>query len=683
MKKEKIICLGIASCITGIVNASDTSLKPPVMNENIISGHTYNSEHLFLGDSSRKENLTLKGNSILTINGGSYVTNTRAEDTAYIQLKHKKDIAPDQDSRHATPEIGDTVIDGKARLDMGAVSSSSGNLFIGKEAVLRIDNTDSDYTDVTVNHPALPGNVWIDNLTLAGTAEIGPAWTGNGNDGDAPLPESVGPELRTVINNLQMQPGSKLVMKAYASGAQFNNLYLQRLSGEGDFYLSSSLADGAADRIYVSEYATGNFGLHIKDSGREIRDPRNVQLVYIHAGDANFRLLNRNGIVEAGVWQYKLSNKTENGHTEWYLAGGAGASAGNSDTAGEPGVPQPSDAAATLSHSDSQSSDAATSSSPGSRVPGAILYSPVSQAVLSNSARAVINMASAPAHILDVENSTLRQRMGDLRQNDGDTGAWIRYLRDDSRLSDNRYSAYRSTLNGVQIGVDHRTVLTEGGVLVGAFTSFSRSHIKSENQNDGSISSYGGGLYATWIDNSGYYVDTLLKVNHLSNEVRTNMNSGRPVRGDYSQNAFTVSTEAGYSVKAAEMLWLTPYGKVAYSRSGKADYSLDNGMKARVHAADSVLGEAGVLLETSFSMGGSNIRPYVKTAVSREFVSGNEAEINDILFRNYYSGNTGKFGVGVTADAGKNVSVYAEAGYQKGKRIETPFRASAGLRISF
>ncbi|HDX3819596.1 TPA: hypothetical protein ROF28_005069 [Escherichia coli] len=74
MKKEKIICLGIASCITGIVNASDTSLKPPVMNENIISGHTYNSEHLFLGDSSRKENLTLKGNSILTINSGSNLT---------------------------------------------------------------------------------------------------------------------------------------------------------------------------------------------------------------------------------------------------------------------------------------------------------------------------------------------------------------------------------------------------------------------------------------------------------------------------------------------------------------------------------------------------------------------------------------------------------------------------------
>ncbi|MFI8416254.1 autotransporter outer membrane beta-barrel domain-containing protein [Serratia sp. NPDC071084] len=170
--------------------------------------------------------------------------------------------------------------------------------------------------------------------------------------------------------------------------------------------------------------------------------------------------------------------------------------------------------------------------------------------------------------------------------------------------------------------------------------------------------------------------------NHLRNEVRTNMNDGHRVKGDYSQNTLTASTEAGYAI-TLEAFRLTPYGKVAYSRLGKADYVLDNGMEANLHAANSVKGEVGTLLESEFSVLGRSVRPYVKAAMSREFIKRHAIEINKTSFDSNYSSSTGKYGLGVTADVADNASIYTEVNYQKGNKVETPIYANAGFRISF
>lgn len=551
-----------------------------------------------------------------------------------------------------TPIIQDTTVNGMGSIDMGAGSVSLGQLYIEKNARLTIDNTDMNSTDVLVNSPAPAARVYIERLTLTGKAEIGPAWIGDGEDGDATLPESPGPMLVTSIDNLKMEHGSKLSMLPYGSAVQFNQLNIKELSGTGNFYLTTSLADGISDKIHVSEHATGNFGLQVNDSGREIMTPHNTQLVYINSGDAKFNLLNDNGIVEAGVWQYKLYNKTENGHTEWFLAGRNPEDLPPAETDNGTGNPE------------------------GNNNP------PSFPTMLSNSAHAIINMATAPRHILDVEASTLRQRMGDLRKNDGNIGVWARYLSDESHLNDNHYSSFRLNLNGMQIGADHQTELNDGKLLIGAFTSYSKSNIKSNSTNSGDISSYSTGIYSTWISNSGLYLDTLLKTNHFSNEVRTSMNSGSNVKGDYKQNTVTISTETGYSMKFMNTYNLTPYGKVSYSHLG-GDYLLNNDMTTSIHKANSAMGELGMLLENELSVAGHYVRPYAKVAMSREFIRKNKIEINDISFNSNYSGNTGKYGIGVSADVGTGTSIYAEANYQNGNKIETPINATAGFRSIF
>lgn len=640
--KKSALSLGITSFIIG--------LTPPAWghdysDEEILSGSTYCDAELSLTQSPPVSRLTLTGKSNLYVQNDGLVADSLVTDNSRVSLLRSED-----ESLLAHPGIRNTTVAGSGEVSMGTAAVSSGQLFISPQAVLDIYSTDPNTTDVTINSPAPGAGVYIENLTLAGTMEIGPAWIGDSNDGDAPLPDNIGPELVTRIDNLAMQSGSEVNMLAYTSGAQFNHLALKTLSGEGDFYLTSSLADRASDRITVSDKATGRFGIYVSDSGREITQPRDVQLVYINSGDARFSLLNRGGIVEAGVWQYRLSNKTENGHTEWFLVGG------------KPG--------------ESVSPEATTQADVNRQI-----TEPKPQ--LSNSAQAVLNLAAAPRIILESETSSLRQRMGDLHRQNSDTGVWARYLNQNSRLDDKGYSAFYLSINGMQIGADSQHATDNGRILMGAFTAFSKSTIQSDRANNGNIRSYSGGFYSTWLDNNGFYADLLVKANHLNNDLTTSMNSGSRAKGNYDQTSFTAAAETGYTLDLTGPLSVTPYGRFTYSRIGKASYVLNNGMEASVNAANSVQGEVGTLVESEFDVMNHSVRPYLKVAAAREFTNRNRTEINEVAFDTRYYGNVGKYGAGLTADVARNASLYTEVTYQKGKKVETPVYATAGFRLSF
>lgn len=641
---KNIITISILSFLTGSVYAKDNSINGVRLSNNeITSNSTYSDKtNLYIDTSHKIQNITLENEAILQMNGDSLAIGTIVKDDANISMYAHgiKDVG--------IPTIKDTVVTGTSNIDMNANSSSIGKLFIDKSAELYIDNIDTETTDVSKNDPVPSANIFIENLTLAGKTYIVPSWNEiYGDDGDAPRPEKPGPELITHINNLEMQAGSQLEMDYYASGMQFNRLELKTLTGEGTFILTSRLADGLSDNIYISDHATGHFGLKINDSGEEISDPKNVQLVYVNSGDASFNLLNKGGNVEVGVWKYKLNSKTNNGHTEWYLVGGKD---GESDISKQPD----------------------TSKQPS-----------VSQPILSNSAQAVINMASAPQHILSIETSTLRQRMGFLRENTNDLGVWVRYLNDNSHLNDKGYSQFHSNLNGMQIGIDKKIAINNDQLLFGLITSYTKSKIKSENINNGDINSYGGGIYLTWLNYSGFYVDSLFKMNHLNNEINTNMNEGNRVKGNYNQNTVTASTEIGYPIEISNELLLTPYNQILYSHIGKSHYVLDNGMKVNIHDADSLKGEFGATLESNLLIANHNVKPYIKAAISREFIKNNTVEINNISFDSHYAGNVGKYGVGLTTNIGNDALFYTEINYQNGNKIETPIYATVGFRMNF
>lgn len=615
MKKLVLVCL-IEATIAGYSAGALADIQDDVITENKSGVIVRDNQHLHL-------NRNVTGTDFIIENGG-------------------------QLSLNATSILNGAVIKSGGEVSFSEDTRSTGTLVIEKSAEVFANNTNEQEIDVTTNNPAVPGNVIFETVDNAGLLEIGPAWTGGADVDDfAPMPDKLGADLVTTINTLNMK-GGMVALEAYSPAAQQNHLKIGTLTGQGDFYISTQMADGWGDHITVSNKATGNFGIEFADSGKEPKSATRHTVVSVNSGDAAFRLLNKDETAEIGAYQYSLK-KTQSGEsTEWYLQGKrkGDKDTDNGDTGGNNGGTKP---------------------------------------VLSYSAKNVMAMAAAPRQVLQAESVSLQQRLGNYYSNPQHSyGLWTRYLHDNTRLNDKNDTAFKNKLDGMQIGVDKPLRLNDATVLVGVFTGFSRSKVSTSDYGNGTIESWHGGLYATYLHDSGFYTDTMLKGNRLDNSNNGRMKNGSAARGDYHQNAFTATIESGFNYEILPALTVQPYGRLQYARIGSADYELSNGMRADIHSADSFQGEAGTLVSTSFDVSSAVLKPYVRLAVVHEFTKENDVTINRTnTFSNDFSGSTGKYGLGLDAQITPQAAFYTEINYLKGNKSETPLSADLGFRVRF
>lgn len=538
-------------------------------------------------------------------------------------------------SLNTTSILNGAVIKSGGEVSFSEDTRSTGTLVIEKGAEVFASNTNEQEIDVTTNNPALPGNVTFETVDNAGLLEIGPAWTGKAEPEDfAPMPDKPGADLVTTINTLNMKDGM-VALEAYSPAAQQNHLKIGTLTGQGDFYISTQMADGWGDHITVSNKATGNFGIEFADSGKEPKSATRHTVVSVNSGDATFRLLNKDETAEIGAYQYSLKKTQSGDSTEWYLQGKR---KGDKETIAP-----------------------------------------------SYSARGVMAMAAAPRQVLQAESVSLQQRQGNYYSNPQHSyGLWTRYLHDNTRLNDKNDTAFKNKLDGMQIGVDKPFRLEDSTVLVGVFTGFSRSKVSTSDYGNGTVESWHGGLYATYLHDNGFYADAMLKGNRLDNTNNGRMKNGSAARGDYHQNAFTASVESGFNYEIMPALTVQPYGKLQYARIGSTDYELSNGMRADIHSADSFQGEAGALVSTSFEVRSAVLKPYARLAVVHEFTKENDVTINRTnTFSNDFSGSTGKYGLGLDAQITPQAAFYTEINYLNGNKRETPVSADLGFRVRF
>lgn len=615
MKKLVLVCL-IEATIAGYSAGALANIQDDVITENKSGVIVRDNQHLHL-------NRNVTGTDFIIENGG-------------------------QLSLNATSILNGAVIKSGGEVSFSEDTRSTGTLVIEKSAEVFANNTNEQEIDVTTNNPAVPGNVIFETVDNAGLLEIGPAWTGGADVDDfAPMPDKLGADLVTTINTLNMK-GGMVALEAYSPAAQQNHLKVGTLTGQGDFYISTQMADGWGDHITVSNKATGNFGIEFADSGKEPKSATRHTVVSVNSGDAAFRLLNKDETAEIGAYQYSLK-KTQSGEsTEWYLQGKrkGDKDTDNGNTGGNNGGTKP---------------------------------------VLSYSAKGVMAMAAAPRQVLQAESVSLQQRLGNYYSNPQHSyGLWTRYLHDNTRLNDKNDTAFKNKLDGMQIGVDKPLRLNDATVLVGVFTGFSRSKVSTSDYGNGTVESWHGGLYATYLHDSGFYADTMLKGNRLDNSNNGRMKNGSAARGDYHQNAFTATIESGFNYEILPALTVQPYGRLQYARIGSADYELSNGMRADIHSADSFQGEAGTLITTSFEVSSAVLKPYARLAVVHEFTKENDVTINRAnTFSNDFSGSTGKYGLGLDVQITPQAAFYTEINYLNGNKSETPLSADLGFRVRF
>ncbi|WP_032247072.1 autotransporter adhesin/invasin glycoprotein TibA [Escherichia coli] len=557
-----------------------------------------------------------------------------------------------------TQEGGNTRFSGLLSQDGGIFLQSGGAMTMDALQAKANVTTQSGTTLTLDNGTILTGNVAGDNTGAGDMAVKGASvWH---LDGDS----TVG-ALTLDNGTVDFRPS---VTTRLTPAFQAVSLALGSLSGSGTFQMNTDIASHTGDMLNVAGNASGNFVLDIKNTGLEpVSAGAPLQVVQTGGGDAAFTL--KGGKVDAGTWEYGLSKE----NTNWYLKADTpppvtpptnpdadNPDAGNPDAgnpdAGKPGTGKP---------------DAGTSSSPVRRT--------------TKSVDAVLGMATAPAYVFNSELDNLRFRHGDVMQNTrAPGGVWGRYTGSDNRISGGASSGYTLTQNGFETGADMVFDLSDSSLAVGTFFSYSDNSIKHARGGKSNVDSSGGGLYATWFDNDGYYVDGVLKYNHFNNELRTWMSDGTAVKGDYSQNGFGGSLEAGRTFSLNENAWAQPYVRTTAFRADKKEIRLNNGMKASIGATKSLQAEAGLKLGMTLDVAGKEVKPYLSAAVSHEFSDNNKVRINDTYdFRNDISGTTGKYGLGVNAQLTPNAGVWAEARYENGKQTESPITGGVGFRINF
>lgn len=493
MKKLVLVCL-IEAAIAGYSAGALADIQDDFIMENTSGVTVKDNQHLYVNPNITATDFIIENGGQLSLNEASILNGA--------VIKSGGEIHFSQDTR------------------------STGTLVIEKGAEAFANNTNEFEIDVTTNNPAVPGNVIFETVDNAGLLEIGPSWTGGANVEDfAPIPDKPGADLVTTINTLNMK-GGMVAMEAYSPAAEQNHLKIGTLTGQGDFYISTQMADGWGDHITASNKATGNFGIEFADSGKEPKSATRHTVVSVNSGDAAFRLLNKDETAEIGAYQYSLK-KTQSGEsTEWYLQGKrkGDKDTDNGNNGGDNGGTKP---------------------------------------VLSYSAKNVMAMAAAPRQVLQAESVSLQQRPGNYYSNPQHSyGLWTRYLHDNTRLNDKNDTAFKNKLDGMQIGVDKPFRLEDSTVLVGIFTGFSRSKVSTSDYGNGTVESWHGGLYATYLHDNGFYADAMLKGNRLDNTNNGRMKNGSAARGDYHQNAFTASVESGFNYEIMPALTVQPYGKL-------------------------------------------------------------------------------------------------------------------------
>ena len=405
---------------------------------------------------------------------------------------------------------------------------------------------------------------------------------------------------------------------------EFYTLSVGNLSGNGTFIMGADFATGSVDFLDVTGAASGNHSIAVSSSGADPSDTSNLHMVRIGSGDADFTL--QGGPVDLGAFSYDLVQRDSN---NWYL-----------DT---------------------------------------------TTRVVSPGTQSVMALFNAAPTVWYGELSTLRSRMGELRMDAGKAGGWMRGYGNKFEVDASAGVGYQQIQQGISFGADAPLPIGDGQWLVGLLGGYSKSDLDLGRGTSGKVDSYYVGAYTTWLDDeSGYYVDGVLKYNRFQNSSDVQLSDGKKTKGDYDNSGIGASVEFGRHITLDDGYFIEPYTQLSGVMVQGKDYDLDNGLSAEGDSTRSLLGKVGATAGRNFNLGeGKAVQPYVRAAYAHEFAKNNEVKVNSNVFNNDLSGSRGELGVGVAMTVTDKVSIHADFDYSQGDKIDQPWGANIGVRYSW
>ena len=435
------------------------------------------------------------------------------------------------------------------------------------------------------------------------------------------------------------------------SDGGFGILTVQDLSGNGIFGMRTDLAGHAGDLIDVTGTSAGSHILKIENQGAAINSPsQDLTVVKTADGVASFALQNS---VELGGFEYQLKQVD----TNWDLYSKGLISI------------DPADPDAPLKPIDLDSPDAPR---------------------LTTTAAAAINSVRAAYLMNYAENQTLIQRMGDLRQDDSNNGAWAKVSGGTFSQSDTgSLYGYDMDYTFFQVGLDKKIHINpdKGNLYVGGMFGYAQGNM-DYYKGSGSTDSKSVGAYATYIAPNGVYADLVLKYGRLSGDFSVLDTEGNQIhgKGDNS-NGFSGSLEAGkrihFDKKNKEGFYLEPQMQITAGHQGSGSYHASNGLQVDIDSYNSTLGRIGILAGYEVKHGNNPINMYAKASYVHEFSGNMGATLNGVAVEDGFKDSWLVYGLGVTAKVNQKHNLYLDVERASGGQFKQSWAINGGYRFNW
>lgn len=287
---------------------------------------------------------------------------------------------------------------------------------------------------------------------------------------------------------------------------------------------------------------------------------------------------------------------------------------------------------------------------------------------------AMKNLAATASVAWRREDSTLSQRLGELRESDGGQGIWVRMSRGEFEYD----GEYKNQYNFFQMGYDWAA----GNWHYGAAVSHNDGQT-TYTHGDGENRSTSLSLYGTWLGDKGHYADIVLKQGRLSNDFDIYTEAGH-TSGDYDAWGTSLSGEYGMKVDLDGGWYVTPQAQFTLMRIGGEDYTTNNGIKVNQDSLESAVGRVGFEVGKRISDSGSI---YAKASLLHDFAGSADTYLSHKGLTNSYHQDIGdtwcEAGIGFNYKTSENSYVYADVVKTFGGDVETPWQWNAGMRWTF
>ncbi|MGE8349820.1 MAG: autotransporter outer membrane beta-barrel domain-containing protein [Pseudomonas protegens] len=408
------------------------------------------------------------------------------------------------------------------------------------------------------------------------------------------------------------------------------------LTGDGRYIMNTDLGRQQGDRLIVGGQVTGDNSILVRNSGAEPgAEGQSLTLVQSAGGPGSFTLANQGAMVDAGTYRYGLQADTQG---NWNLV--------------NVGRSQPT--------------------------PGPDNLSTGASAAINSSAIASLRAT------WDAERATLVQRVGELREGAQRQGVWVRGFGQQQSLDNGVGRNFSQQVQGTQLGIDTRIDTQGGQLVVGALAGYSQTDRDFKREGSGKLDSYHLGGYATYLDDSGWYTDTLLTLNRWSTRLDVWGTDGAKVSGHARSKGAGLSVEAGKQIDLGDRWFVEPQVQVSMLYAGSDNYRLDNGLQVEPGDGLSTQVRSGARVGRNLQLdNGTRLQPYLKAGWIEDLSAQNKVRTNGIGSRPDGSGGGWYAGAGITGELTRNHQVYAEVETSEGSNIDRPWAANVGYRLSF